>query len=639
MVGLEPATVPVCSPELPMPRTRPASISLWITALALGACRAPAPTPPPESPPVPPLPAAALPAQATPAAAEAATPTDAPAPDLGPPLANFALPQRAEGGYAAVASAHPLATRAAMRAIHSGGSAADALVAASMMLTVVTPQSTGIGGGGFALVQPADGGKPTAWDFRETAPAAGRIGDYLDPQGRAIAERSRNHGLAVGVPGYVAGLWAVHQRYGRRPWSEMVLPAAEVAERGFAIGGRVAFAIAHIWPKLGRAERRVLGVGGQPLQKGQILRQPALARTLRLIAAKGPGGFYGGAVGAEIAAVVKARGGRMTPLDLTTYKPREVAPLRGKFFGRQALTMPRPSAGGAQILAMAELAEQFLRRLSRVNAHAAPDRPEVLHALLEAMRRSFVLRFAYSGDTPTPAATLDEVYPRAVRKRLARSFDPTRATPTAGLIIAGSTAMGQGRHTSHLSIVDRDGMAIASTHTINLLFGAGILVPAAGVWLNNELDDFSFNLQDANAFGLAGNTAGLFRPGARPQSSMTPLIVLEGGRPVLLAGAPGGTRIPTAVFLSAYWHLVAGMPLKAAVDRARVHHQALPDEAWVEEGPGHSATAAALESRGHAVVRKAPWCDVEAVRVQTREGGRRLEAVSDRRAEGGAMAM
>jgi len=265
----------------------------------------------------------------------------------------------------------------------------------------------------------------------------------------------------------------------------------------------------------------------------------------------------------------------------------------------------------------------------------------MLHALAEAMRRSFLLRFAYSGDTDKPAQRLDDVYPRAIRKRLARNFSAKKASKTEPMILRGSTTKQRGgSHTSHVSIVDRQGMAVSSTHTINLLFGAAIVTPKSGVWLNNELDDFAYTLSDSNAFGLAGNRAGLFRPGARPTSSMTPTIVVHKGQPRLLLGAPGGTRIPTSVFLTAFWHLVGGLDLQAASDHFRIHHQALADELWLEEGDDGDAALDAIKARGHEVVRRVPWCNVQAIAIHASGGEKaRYEAVCDKRGGGGAMCL
>ncbi|MCB9738417.1 MAG: gamma-glutamyltransferase [Deltaproteobacteria bacterium] len=625
---------------------------LLASSLCLGACgKSPqrATTTPAQAPPqaaVPQdargAPSAAVPSADAPAAATTTTAEPAKAPP-GPPLRTFALPQRAESGRTAAATAHPLATRAAMRAIHAGGTAVDALVSATLVLSVVTPQSTGIGGGGFAIVRTPDG-KATAWDFREAAPAAGKREDYLGDDGKPVAQRSQRHGLAVGVPGTVAGLWALHQRYGKRPWAELCEPAIEAAERGFAIGTQLVEAADWVWDKLDPSAHAILAPGGVRLKAGEVLRQPALGATMRAIAEKGPEGFYAGAVAADIVATVQRKGGKLRASDLKEYAVREVEPLRGEAFGTKVLTMPQPSAGGAQFLAMAEMLPIFLaaarghhKRLTGEKPLPTGQQPGPIeaHALLEAMRDSFHLRLGFSGDPGKPARTLDDVYPKKARKRLRSLFSGERATPS------GKGELRAERHdnTSHVSIVDADGMAVSSTHTVNLLFGAGIVGATSGVWLNNELDDFAFDRDTSNAFGLAGSEANLFRPGARPVSSMTPVIASDKAGVRLVVGSPGGTRIPTTVLLVAWRALDLQQPLEQAVAAPRLHHQAFPDEAWIEPD-GAPIWQRTLEAMGHKVVVKRAWCNVQAVSVKTEGGGRRrLEAVSDPRGEGGAMGL
>ncbi len=673
------------------PWSASAALSL-VAALTLGlgsACaRPPAPAPlpgpgaaqavtPPSAPPHAVTPGASPPAPA-PALAAAVTPSAA---ELGPPLTTFALPLAAAGKGGAVATAHPLATRAAAQALYRGGNAVDALVAASFTLSVVVPQSTGIGGGGFAIVvpppappaskAPAAGqtpptaaqapaaepkapvaalpapsaapngaeeasvaGAPTAWDFRETAPLDGLLADYLDADGRPIAGRSTRHGMAVGTPGLVAGLWALHQRYGKLPWAELLQPAIDAADRGFALGEDVPAAFAAEAANLDETARALLAPGGRPLRQGDVLRQPAQAETLRAIAKGGADAFYRGEIAGDIVGTVRARGGKLTLRDLQSYRVRELPPLEGPVFGAKALTMPQPSAGGAQLLAMAEL-------LQRWSPGATPKgrgktEPRVLtateaHALAEAMRASFLLRFEFSGDDERSARRLDDVYPAKARLALARRYDPRRASdpPPPAADRAGE------RHdnTSHISIIDSDGLAVASTQTINLWFGAGIVSRRTGIWLNNELDDFSYADGASNAFGLAASRANRFAPGKRPVSSMTPTVLLDArGKVEAVVGTPGGTRIPTTVLQVLYRQRVLGQDLAAAVAAPRLHHQALPHEIWLE--PEGSEWAFGLQALGHRTVEKARWCNVQAV---GRLGDGQWQAVADPRGEGGVM--
>jgi len=452
------------------------------------------------------------------------------------------------------------------------------------------------------------------------------------------------------VPGYVAGLWQLHQRYGKLPWRSLVLPAAETAQQGFAIGAELAAAIAASADVLPESGRALFIPNGKSLKQGDILVRPALANTLRRIAEEGPGAFYKGPIAKDIATTVQRSGGRMTEADLAAYRPRDMAVLQGQAFGLATLTMPQPSAGGAQVLAMAELLDLWGRSAppagSRPDRGAAPtgDAPQTsdwtAHALTEAMRRSFLLRLAFAGDAAHPAATLDESFPVAARTSLAATFDWRRATPSAVWTeLAPAAAVPEhGTNTSHVSIIDGHGMAASSTHTVNLYLGSGIIAPESGVLLNNEMDDFTYSVTESNAFGLAGSAANLARPGARPVSSMAPLIVLKDGVPVLVAGTPGGTRIPTTLLQVLAWHVGKGWPLAAAVAQVRLHHQAFPDQVGVESGGDGDRLQRILEGHGHTVTRRGPWCNVQAVGVDRSQGPPRFQAVSDPRGEGMAVA-
>lgn len=556
-----------------------------------------------------------------------------------PPLApwtqaEMALPQVADGAHFAVATAHPLATRAARDVLEKGGTAVDALIAASFVLTVVAPQSTGIGGGGFAIVFPGDARPARAFDFRETAPHATQRSDYLTADGKAIAERSQHHGLAVATPGYVAGLWRLHRRYGSLPWASLVQPAVVTARRGFPVGRDLARSIALVQTFLNAPAKRVFLRDGAPLQAGDVLVQPALARTLQRIADVGPSAFYAGDMAADIVATAQAAGGKLNLDDLMQYDTRDFAPLTGRVAGLEVLTMPQPSAGGAQVLAMAEAFGGL-----PADQRNGKDVDKLAHVLAEVMRRSFVLRLTYTGDVAKPAQSLDQAFPDAARKALNQTLDSKRATSTDKLPPLAPGAVGETHaNTSHVAIVDANGMAISSTHTVNLYLGSG-LVTEGGIVLNNEMDDFTFSMDASNFFGLAGSEQNLARPGARPVSSMSPSILLQDGQPVLVVGSPGGTRIPTTVFQVLARHLFLMQPLDQAVAAVRVHHQAKPDSVWVEEGPLGDALVGGLQKRGHVVTRAPQWCNVQAVR-RTCDKLKKctVQAVSDPRQEGGAAA-
>ncbi len=558
--------------------------------------------------------------------------------------AEFATPQSAHAvtdtakpdqtPHFAIATAHPLATRAAADVLRQGGTAVDALVAASFMLTVVAPQSTGIGGGGFAVISPGDHRPPTAFDFRETAPQATDRAAYLDADGKFVAERSQHHGLAVATPGYVAGLWRLHRRYGSLPWARLVQPSVETARRGFPITRDLARSIALVQAQLNAQAKRVFLRNDQPLQAGDVLVQEKLAGTLQRIADFGPTAFYAGPIAADIVATAQAAGGKLTLEDLFTYDTREFAPLTGKIAGLEVLTMPQPSAGGAQVLAMAEAFTGL-----PADWNVAKDPQRFAHALAEVMRRSFALRLAFAGDVANPARALDQAFPLAARQALNRTLDVKRATPTASLPPLPAGKVGENHaNTSHVAIIDGSGMAVSSTHTVNLYLGSGLMTEG-GIILNNEMDDFTFTMESSNYFGLAGSAQNLARAGVRPVSSMSPTIVRKDGQPLLVIGSPGGPRIPTTVFQVLARNLLLQQPLDQATAAVRVHHQAKPDAVFVEEGPAGDALVKALEARGHEINRAPPWCNLQAARRQCDPQERcTYDAVSDPRQEGGAIA-
>ena len=540
-----------------------------------------------------------------------------------PPTEPLALGKIASGRGAAVATAHPLATEAAAQVLADGGNAVDAWITASLVIAVTQPQSSGIGGGGFALVRTSTG-EAKAYDFREEAPMATALEDYLDDSGQAVAERSRHHGLAVGVPGLIRGLADVHRAHGVLQWSRLVMPATEIAEHGFAVGRDLARAIEVVEPFMSPAAKELFYPDGKALLQGQILKQPALAQTLKAIADDGPDVFYQGPIAEDIVATVADHGGVMNVRDLAGYETRTLEALVGEGFGHTVLTMPQPSAGGAQVLAMAE----FLSRWSVQLDSAVFPRD---HAMAESMRRSFLLRLAYSGDATQPARTIDDVFPADVRNQMAASYDQKTASSSDALDLRD--ALDEHPQTTHISVVDGDGMVVSSTHTVNLWLGSAILTSQTGIILNNELDDFSYTLGQSNAFGLMGSAANLIAPGARPVSSMAPTIVLAGERPVLVVGTPGGTRIPTTIVQVMERVLTQHQSLVDAVRAPRLHHQAFPDQVWVEEGVGGDAIAQTLGEFGHEVERKSAWCNVMAI-VLGADG--LMDAVADPRGEGAA---
>ena len=539
----------------------------------------------------------------------------------------------------AVATAHPLASEVAAEVLRGGGNAVDAAVAAAFALSVVEPQSSGIGGGGFAVVWTAREARAHVLDFREVAPAAATADMFAaaapgaaEPGGgSAPARPSLDGGLAVAVPGAVKGYAELARRFGTRPLPRLVEPAARLAERGFRIGPVYAD---HARARLSclRQDRAAAGEllapapGGPEVPAlGARLARRDLARTLRLLG-RDPDAFYRGPLARRIAGAVRARGGVMTEQDLARYRVRERTPLEGSYRGHRVITVPPPSAGGAIVLGL-------LGALEPEDPRAGGYRPERwLHVMIEAEKRLFARRSALLGDpdrVPGAAAAAAEMATPAFAARL-RAGIGERATPAAEVPPGGEAG-----HTSHLSVVDGEGNAVALTTTVNYPFGACVVVPGTGILLNDEMDDFDRAPGTPNAYGLTGQGPNAVAPGKTPLSSMAPTLVLDpAGRLVLAVGAAGGSLIPTTVAQAVVHVVDDGMPLDEALAAPRLHHQHRPDEVMVEPNGIEAATARQLEARGHRLVfRKRRWANAQAVGVTP---DRLRAAASDPRFEGAA---
>ena len=504
-------------------------------------------------------------------------------------------------GYAC-ATAHPLATQACMEMMASGGNAFDAAVAASAALAVVEPTGSGIGGGGFWLLHREADRLDVFVDGREVAPMAARATMYQDAQGKAIDARSRYGALAAAIPGEPAALDHIAKRYGVKPLSAALAPAIRYAREGFAVDEKLARAIVETAPKLSPAARDLLMPSGQPLQSGALLRQPELAATLAELAARGRAGFYEGPVAAQLLRSVKAAGGIWTEEDLRRYEVVERTPLVFDFRGYRITTAPPPSAGG---IALAQLFQQLEVLGWQDDGSAAST-----HLWIEALRRAYHERAQYLGDPDFVRVPTVELASRSHARALAQSVDPQRATPSASL--KPVPLIGEGHHTTHLSVVDRDGNRVAATLSINLPFGSAYLAPGTGVFLNDEMDDFAASTTASNAYGLVGSSANAIAPRKRPLSSMTPTFV-EGPRGLLVIGTPGGSRIPTMVAIGIQgW--MRGLDPKAIVALPRLHHQYLPDLVQTEPDALGAAQAQGLAALGHTLQPQASrWGNLQLV--------------------------
>jgi gamma-glutamyltranspeptidase/glutathione hydrolase len=500
------------------------------------------------------------------------------------------------------------AARIGIEILDRGGNAVDAAVAVGFAMAVTYPRAGNLGGGGFMVIHLAKGNLDTSIDYRETAPAAATPTMFLDSQGNADPKKSRDSGLAVGVPGTVAGLAMAETKYGSGKFTlaDLIAPAVRLAQNGFPIEDDLADSLPQARERLARwpSTQSIFFNGDQPLQEGDRLIQFDLAETLRGIAEKGPDAFYKGSVAADIVRAVKAAGGIMTAADLADYRAVERPVVRGTYRGYDIVSMPPPSSGGVHLIEMLNILEGYdLGKLPREQA---------LHDEIEVMKRAYADRAVYMGDPDSVKMPIAGLISKSYAATLRAGIGP-RATPAAD-IHAGKPPDVEGRNTTHFSVIDKDGNAVSNTYTLNFSYGLGLVADGTGVMLNNELDDFTAKPGAANAYGLVGFAANLPGPGKRPLSSMTPTIVLKDGKPFLITGSPGGSRIITAVLQVIVNTIDFHMPIDKAVEAPRLHNQWQPDVTDVE--PGFPADVlAGLKARGHHLMPTAPHTSANSIEV------------------------
>ena len=521
-------------------------------------------------------------------------------------LAAVALPAEAAsrapvvGPRGMVVAPERAAAEAGSAVLRRGGNAIDAAIATAFALAVTYPRAGNLGGGGFLLYRAPDGAH-AALDFRETAPFALRPAMFRDASGKIDPAKSRSGGLAVGVPGSVAGLAEAHARWGSRPWAELLAPAIELAEAGVVVSPQSAARYAEENARLATdpAARAIFTRDGAPLPEGARLVQKDLAKTLRAIAASGPKGFYEGSVAEAIVEGVAAAGGVMTREDLAGYRavPRE--PLVGSYRGRTVVSFPLPSSGGIVLLQALAMLERFDLASSGAGSSLT------LHRIAEALRRAFADRSRYLGDPDQVRVPVEALLAPDYVKRRGATIRDDRATPSSK-VRPGLPDRPEGGQTLHLSVADARGGAVALTTTLNSRFGAALVAPGTGVLLNNEVDDFALGAGVANQFGLVGEDANAPAGGKRPLSSMCPTIVesREGGRPLLVLGSPGGATIISSVLQTIVHVIDDGMSLQEAVDAPRIHHQWLPDTILHEPRALPADVAAGLTARGHTLTQR-----------------------------------
>jgi gamma-glutamyltranspeptidase / glutathione hydrolase len=494
--------------------------------------------------------------------------------------------------HGVVVSDSPLASRVGADVLRGGGTAVDAAVATAFALAVTLPSAGNVGGGGFAVV--SVNGQTAALDFRETAPAAATRNMYLDAQG-AVTDRSVTGHLAAGVPGSVAGLWALHMKFGTKPWADLVAPAIVLAERGFSVDADFASAIADEAKRLSTfpASAALFLPAGETPAVGSSWSDPDLAQVLKRIAARGRDGFYTGQTAALIVAEMKRGGGVITGEDLERYEPRWREPVAFTYRGRRAVSMPPPSSGGVTLAMIAQQLEAY--DLGKLGWHSAT----AIHLQAEAMRRAFAVRNDVLGDPDFVTLDLGRLSSKAFARELQSSISLDHATPSSQ--VSGKSGMSHdGPHTTHFSVVDASGNAVALTTTINSGFGSAASVTGAGFLLNNEMDDFAAKPGAPNQYGLVQGDANAIAPGKRMLSAMTPTIVFGiDGKPAIVTGASGGPFIITTT-----WEIISnivdyGMPASSAMSAPRLHHQHLPDEIALEQDGFDASVQQALHTLGH----------------------------------------
>ncbi|MFO1494281.1 MAG: gamma-glutamyltransferase [Lysobacterales bacterium] len=520
---------------------------------------------------------------------------------------------------AGIASANKQATAAGFEILSQGGNAFDAAVAVSAALSVVEPESSGLGGGGFFLLYRNDG-QAVFVDAREKAPLAATRDMYLDADGNAQRERSVNGPLAAGIPGLPAGLVLVAERYGKLPLSKSLAPAIRLARKGFVWSAKNAAMIGWRSEQLAKspAAAKIYLKGGKAPTLGQRVVNPDIARVLERLAAGGHAGFYAGATARDLVTGVRAAGGIWTLEDLAQYQAIERQPLRFRYHEDEILTSPPPSSGGVALTGLFHVLSGY--PLARY------DRVQRLHLEIEAMRRIYRDRAIYLGDPDFVQMPIDMLTSPYYAAGLRASIHTEKATPSD--LLPGISAGPEGHDTSHFSIIDADGNVAAVTQSVNLPFGAAYIAPGTGLLLNNEMDDFSVKPGVPNAFGLIGDDANAIAPGKRPLSSMTPTILLGKSR-IAALGSPGGSRIITMVYqgLSA---LLGGASAADTVAAPRVHHQYQPDSVSVEPGALSAEESAALTARGYTLAPSSePWGNMQVVVWDLATGA--VEAASDPR--------
>lgn len=495
-----------------------------------------------------------------------------------------------------VSSQEALASKIGVDILKQGGNAVDAAVAVAYALAVTLPRAGNVGGGGFMLVHLAEQHKTIAIDYRETAPAKAHKDIFLDEQGNAVDKLSREHGLAVGVPGTVMGMELALTKYGTMSMEQVIKPAIKLAKDGILVTSDLSNSLAGLksritqWPSSAEV---FYHADGSNYQVNELFKQPELAQSLSLIAEKGSKGFYQGETAEKIVSAVQNAGGVMSLTDLANYKVIERQPVRGQYRGYEVVSMPPPSSGGIHIIEMLNVLEQF--PIDKLGHNTA----DTLHLMAETMKYAYADRSKFLGDPDFVDVPVKQLISKEYAKSIASKISINKTTPSSE-ILPGKLAPYESDQTTHFSVIDKWGNAVANTYTLNFSYGSGLVAKGTGILLNNEMDDFSVKPGTPNGYGLIGGEANSVQGNKRPLSSMSPTIVMKDGKPFIVTGSPGGSRIINITLQIIMNVIDHNLNIAEATAAARIHHQWLPDFIWVEHTLNKD-TISLLEAKGHKV--------------------------------------
>ena len=538
-------------------------------------------------------------------------------------------PELGTGGM--VVSQRKVASEVGAEILRQGGNAIDAAVATALTLAVVLPRAGNLGGGGFMLIYSNELQKTIAIDYREMAPAKASRDMFLDNKGNYDRKKAQFSLLSAGVPGTVAGLYYALEKYGTLSWDEVLDPAINLAENGFKVPHDLSSVLTNYKNRLTANQATAEAYYKKnkvPYKVGEVMKLPDLAWSLKELKQYGPSAVYQGEIAKKIVAEMERNGGLITLKDLGNYKVKERVPIKGTYKGYEIVSMPPSSSGGVHLIQMLNMLEPF--SLNEMGFGSA----ETIHLLSEVMKRAYSDRSKYLGDTDFVEVPLKGLTSKTYAKNLLKEISLSKVTSSKD-ISYGNPLPYESPDTTHFSVMDDRGNVVSNTYTLNFSYGSGIVIPGTGILMNNEMDDFSSKKGVPNAYGLVGFEANEIQGRKRPLSSMTPTIVLKDGKPYLVLGSPGGSRIITTVLQVVLNVLEHKMNIKKAVISPRIHHQWLPDVLLVEEGFS-SDTLSLLKAKGHTIRPSRTMGSVQAI---VSSGDYFYGAADPRRPSSGAVAV